>query len=218
MNISKQTVTDLLQIGAVKLRIEPPFAWNTGLHTPIYCDNRLIISFPEERKRIVEAFKHIITEQELEFDVLGGTATAAVPWASFLAHELNMPMVYIKHKSKGYGTNKTVEGTAEKGSRILIVEDLISTGGSAIRAVESCTQELDAQVIAVLAIFTYEFEKAKKSFADANVPLHTLSNFTTLVNVSADKGMLKPEEKEMVLNWNKDPNTWSEQHGGVRVD
>lgn len=212
MELSKQIAKGLLDIGAVKLSIDPPFTWTSGLRTPIYCDNRLTISFPNERKQVVEGLKQLITEYNLEFDVVAGTASAAVPWASFVAQDLDLPMVYIKHKSKGYGTNKTIEGTMERGARVLIVEDLISTGGSASRAVQSCRDEYDADVVAVLAIFNYQFEKAKTAFEEVQTPLYNLTDFSTLVEVATESGNLSLENKETVLNWSKDPDVWSESH------
>lgn len=212
MDTTHTIAKGLLDIGAVKLSVDPTFTWTSGLITPIYCDNRLTISFPKERTQVVEALEYTISEQNLQFDVIAGTASAAVPWASFLAQKMNLPMVYIKHKSKGYGTNKTIEGTMQKGARVLIVEDLISTGGSATRAVQSCREEYNADVVGVLAIFDYEFKKAKQAFTETGVTLYQLTNFSTLVEVATQEGVLKEEDKQMVLNWSKDPEAWSEAH------
>ena len=130
--LAKEIAQILLEKQAVKISTDPPFTWTSGMKSPIYCDNRLLISYPEERKKILEGFKNLIAENNLEFDVIGGTATAAIPWAAFLAFDLDKPMVYIRPKPKGHGAGRRVEGTMEKGSRVLIVEDLISTGGSSI--------------------------------------------------------------------------------------
>ena len=203
----------LLSIDAVKLSVNPPFVWTSGIRTPIYCDNRLIISYPEERKKVIAGYRKLIEENNIEFDVIAGTATAAVPFASFLAYELNKPMVYIRHKSKDYGRSKQIEGKMETGARVLIIEDLISTGGSAIRSVESCKTEYDANVVAVLAVFTYEMKKAKQAFTETSIPLYTLSNFSTLVHLATEQGKLPSEQKDTVLSWSKNPEKWSENHG-----
>lgn len=199
----------LLNIKAVTLSTNPPYTWTSGIKAPIYCDNRLLISYPEERAKIIAGFEKLIEENNLEFDVIGGTATAAIPWASFLAMKLNKPLVYIRPKPKDYGAGKQVEGTMPKGARVLIVEDLISTGGSSIRSGEACEREFDAKVVAVIAIFNYEMEKSKQEFSTKNIPLFTLSNFSTLIQVATEQNYLKPEDKENVLQWSKDPEHWN---------
>lgn len=212
MTIAEQIAKNLLDVGAVQLRVDPPFVWTSGLNTPIYTDNRLVISFPKERTFVVDAMLELIKEKNLEFDVVAGTASAAVPWASFVAQRLDLPMVYIKHKSKGYGTNKSIEGTMEKGARVLIVEDLISTGGSAVRAVQSCRDEYDADVVGVLAIFNYEFKKSKQAFEEAGAPLLELTNFSTLVRTASESGFIEEQYKDVILEWSNDPESWSEAH------
>ena len=208
MNTAEQTAKTLLRINAVKLSVNPPFTWTSGIKSPIYCDNRLLISYPESFKQVVGNFKKLIKEKNLKFSIIAGTATAAIPFASFLAYELKMPMVYIRHKSKDYGASKTIEGTMKKKARVLIIEDLISTGGSAIRSVNSCQKEYNANVVGVLAIFNYEMEKSKRAFKNKNVPLYTLSNFPTLVEVATDEKYLAEKDKETVLKWSKDPEGW----------
>ncbi len=198
----------LLSIKAVTLSTNPPYTWTSGIKAPIYCDNRLLISFPKERQEIIDSFKKLITANNLEFDVIGGTATAAIPWAAFLAYELGKPMVYIRPEPKGHGAGKQVEGTMAKNSRVLIVEDLISTGGSSIRSAEACTREYDAPIAGVIAIFTYEMQKAKDAFAAAKIPYYTLSSFSTLIELATEKKYLKPEDKASVLSWSANPSAW----------
>ncbi len=128
--MKKEIAKILLEKNAVKISTDPPFVWTSGLKSPIYCDNRLLVSYIDSRKKIITGFKKLIEDQNLEFDVIAGTATAAITWAAFLAAELDKPMVYVRPKPKGHGTGKQVEGTMSDGSRVLIVEDLFSTGGS----------------------------------------------------------------------------------------
>jgi len=207
----------LLDIKAVKVKVDPPFIWNTGLLAPIYCDNRLLISYPKERSLVVEGFKKLIVENNLQFDVIAGTATAGIPWAAFLAVELNKPMVYVRSQPKDYGATKQVEGFMEKGSRVLILEDLISTGRSSLTSVAACQREYNAQIIGVLAIFNYQMKIAKQSFSEAEISLMTLSNFSTLVQVAVAENYLTEEEKQNALSWGEDPEAWHQAHGGKEI-
>src|SRR3989344_1745756 len=210
MNREEAIAKLLLGIKAVKVSVNPPFEWNTGLLAPIYCDNRLLISYPKERSVVLEGFKDLIKENNLEFDVIAGTATAGIPWASFLAAELEKPLVYVRAQPKDYGAAKQVEGVMAKGSRVLVVEDLISTGRSSLSSVNACKREYDANIVAVLAIFNYEMEKAKKAFADANVNFFALSNLSTLIKLASQEKYLNDEEKDNALSWSKDPDAWHE--------
>lgn len=212
MNREEIIAKNLLKIKAVQVRVKPPFRWNTGILAPIYGDNRLTISYPDERSFIVEEFKKIIQDNRLEFDVIAGTATAAIPWAAFLAWDLEKPMVYVRAQPKDYGAQKQVEGTMLKGSRVLIVEDLISTGRSSLASAAACEREYQAKIVAVLAIFNYEMEKAKKAFAEADINLFTLCNFSALIKVATEEKYLTPEEKSEALDWCKDPESWHESH------
>src|SRR3989339_1174810 len=198
-NTAQQIATILLGTKAVTLSTNPPYTWTSGIKSPIYCDNRVLISFPKAYKKITDEFIKIIEDNNIEFDIVSGTATAAIPWAAFLAYALNKPMVYVRHKSKDYGAGKQIEGKMPQGAKVLIVEDLISTGGSAVRSVEICCTEAKANVTAVLAIFTYEFPKANEAFSSVNIPLHTLCNFSTLIETATKEQYLKPEEKELIL-------------------
>ncbi|PIN73418.1 orotate phosphoribosyltransferase [Candidatus Woesearchaeota archaeon CG10_big_fil_rev_8_21_14_0_10_45_16] len=208
MDYKEAIALELLSIKAVSLRTNPPYTWTSGIKAPIYTDNRLIISFPDVREKVIDGFKRMIKDNDLEFDVIAGTATAAVPFASFLAWELKKPLVYIRHKAKEYGASKQIEGTMPEGARVLIVEDLISTGGSAIRSVEACRNEYKADVVGVIAVFNYQMHEAVSNFSKAECSLHTLSNFSTLVEVAAEQNYLRTEDKEKVLQWAADPEGW----------
>lgn len=211
MTIAEAIANVLLTVQAVRLSTNPPFTWTSGIKAPIYCDNRLLISYPKERQQIIEGFKQLIAENNLTFDVIGGTATAAIPWAAFLAHELNLPMVYIRPEPKKHGAGKQVEGTMKPGARVLIVEDLISTGGSSIRSADACVREYNASIVGIMAIFTYEMRQAKNASQERSIPFFTLSDFSTLVDVATEKNFLAPADKTAVLTWSEQPETWGIQ-------
>ncbi len=208
MTSAKEIAKLLLDIKAVTVRTNPPFTWASGIKAPIYCDNRLLISYPQERWQIIDCFIALIKEKKIEFDVIGGTATAAIPWAAFLSYELNVPMVYIRPEQKDHGKGKQVEGTIPSGSKVLIVEDLISTGGSSIKSAQACIREYHAQVSAVLAIFTYEMQKATAAFQEAGITPYALSSFSTLLSVAIEEKCLKPNEKMLAESWSADPENW----------
>lgn len=205
----------LLDIQAVKVSVDPPFIWNTGLATPIYTDNRLIASYPDKRAAVVDGFVELIKEHKLEFDVIAGTATAGIPWAAFLAWKLDKPMVYVRSHPKDYGLAKKVEGHIPDGGRVLVAEDLISTGRSSIATITACREECNAQIVAVLNIFNYEMQKSKDAFATAGTPLYSLCGFSALIDVAEQNGYLSKEEKQSALEWSSNPESWSKAHGGV---
>ena len=208
MTTAEKIAHILLDTKAVMLNTNPPFTWTSGIKSPIYCDNRLLISYPDERGQIIAGMKQLVADNNLQFDVVGGTATAAIPWAAFLAYELGKPMVYIRPEPKAHGAGKQVEGRMDRGARVLIVEDLISTGGSSLRSAQACEREYGAKAVGIMAIFTYEMNKAKVAFAAAGIPQYTLSNFSTLIDVATTQNYLQPEQKASVLEWSHDPEHW----------
>lgn len=203
----KETAKILLKIKAVSLRTNPPFKWVSGILAPIYTDNRILMSYPKERNMIVDSFLKIIKKNNLKPDVIAGIATSGIPWAAWIADKLNLPMIYIRKKQKGHGRENLIEGKLNKREKIIIVEDLISTGGSSINGVEA-VRESGCKVECCLAIFTYELEEAKQNFEKEDVELLTLTNFTTLVNVAVKEKYLSKEEEERVLEWSKNPGKW----------
>lgn len=209
MSIAKNVAKVLLEVNAVKLSPKSPFTFVSGIKSPIYCDNRQVIGFPEGRTTVVEGFIEVL--KDMEYDIIAGTATAGIPWSAFIADRLNKPMSYIRSQKKEHGAGKQIEGADVKGKKVIVIEDLISTGGSSFVAVEAA-REAGAEVIGVLAIFTYEFEKAKKTFEDGNCQLLSLSNFTTLVNVASENGYIEKEDISMILDWNKDTKAWAEKY------
>ena len=197
MSTAENIAKILLNIKAVTLNTDTPYTWNTGLKSPIYCDNRLLMSHPKERKEVVEGYKQLIRENNIEFDVIAGTATAGIAWAAYLAYDLGKPMVFVRANPKDYGLAKKVEGRMERGARVLIVEDLISTGRSSLASATACREEYNANIVAVLSIFTYEMNKSKSAFQEANIPLHSLSNFSTLVNIATQEQYLSSSQKRV---------------------
>ncbi len=198
----------LLKIKAVNLRVNPPYKWVSGILAPIYTDNRLLISYPKEREIVVDNFLKIIKKNKIKADVIAGIATSGIPWAAWIAEKLNLPLVYIRSKKKGHGKENLIEGKLEKGKNVLIIEDLISTGGSSINGVEA-VRKAGCRVKACLAIFTYEMEQARQNFQKAGVELITLTNFTTLVDVAIKERYLNQEDKEKVLQWSNNPEQWA---------
>lgn len=210
-NDARWLAEHLLTIGAVVLSPDQPFTWASGLRAPIYCDNRLTLSFPEVRRAIASGFASHIEAQGLKPDVIAGTATAGIPHAAWLAERLTLPMVYVRSRPKAHGKGNQIEGWLEARQRVVLVEDLISTGGSSLEAVQAL-REAEAEVVAVLGIFSYGLPVAAQRFADASVPLYTLTDFPTLLAVAAETGYLKPEAVDQLRTWNQDPEAWSEAH------
>jgi len=205
MNRAKGVANSLLSVGAVKLNVKEPFTFVSGIKSPIYCDNRKMIGYPEERKIVIDGFIDILKDKD--FDIVAGTATAGIPWAGFIAERLNVPMAYIRSAKKDHGAGQQIEGASFEGKKVIVIEDLISTGGSSIKAVQAA-REAGAKEVEVVAIFSYEFPKAIENFKNANIKLENISNFTTLIELATEKEYLNLKEKEIALKWNKSPNTW----------
>lgn len=200
----------LLEKEAVTINADEPYTYVSGLRSPIYCDNRRLTFFPKERRVICHAFAERI--RSLNPDVIAGTASSAIPWATWVADLLNMPMVYIRKANKGYGQHRLVEGGDIRGSNVVVLEDLVSTGGSSLNAVNAC-REAGANVLSMMAIFTYEFQEATQKFREAQCRTDTLTNFSTLVQVAAEKQMIRPEKIAMIQEWKSNPQQWGPIHG-----
>lgn len=213
MNIAEQIAENLLKREAVRVSMNPPFTWTSGIKSPIYCDNRKMIAFVEERRAVVEAFVAMVREKGGNPDVIGGTATAAIPWAAFVAYEMDLSMIYIRPEKKEHGAGKQIEGYLEPGKKVLIIEDLISTGGSSVNAAEAVRNEGGCVVEDVFAIVTYQMAKAEQAFDAANLRLSTLTDFTTLMARAKEMGNLSEEELAKVLEFGKDPAGWGEKMG-----
>lgn len=199
-----QIAENLLEIGAVALRPHQPFTWTSGIKSPIYCDNRLTMSYPAIRDLIAESFAALIREAYPEAEVIAGTATAGIPHAAFAAQKLGLPMAYIRDKAKGHGKENQIEGLMGPGQKVVVIEDLISTGGNSLKAALA-VREAGAEPLAVLAIFSYQLDKAVSAFAEAGIPLQTLSNYSALIDVAVKRGDIKAEDLELLQSWRKDP-------------
>ncbi|MBP3038700.1 orotate phosphoribosyltransferase [Bacillaceae bacterium Marseille-Q3522] len=202
----------LLKIRAVFLQPNDPFTWSSGLKSPIYCDNRLTLSYPAVRREIAAGLKEIIVEKFSDAEVIAGTATAGIPHAAWVSELLDLPMCYVRSKAKGHGKGNQIEGKAEAGQKVVVIEDLISTGGSVITAVNAL-REAGCEVLGSAAIFTYELEKGKELLAEAKIEYETLTNYTTLLSVAKETGYIKEEDLEKLLAWRQDPVKWSETAG-----
>lgn len=207
IDTARQVAEKLLEIDAVALRPDEPFTWTSGIKSPIYCDNRMTMSYPEVRRLIYRSFAAIIQEQYGETQIIAGTATAGIPHAAWVAEELNLPMAYVRSKPKGHGKGNQIEGRLDKGAKVIVIEDLISTGGSSIEAARA-VQEAGGEVLAVLAIFSYQFPAAEEAFLEAGFPFTTLSNYTTLLEVAQAKGTIRAEQIEALKAWRKQPKAY----------
>lgn len=202
----------LLKAGAVMLKPQKPFKFASGILSPIYCDNRLLLSKPAERKMLTRFYVRKIMKTGLHADVIAGIATASIPWAALVAEKLQKPMIYIRKEAKDHGKENLIEGGLEPGQVVLVIEDLVSTGGTSLASVAAARKE-GAVVENCMAIFTYEMELANKGFTEAQCKLLTLSNFSTLVRVAAKKGYIKEEEISMLKEWSKNPAEWGKKMG-----
>ena len=198
---------DLLNIGAVALSPDEPFTWTSGIKSPIYCDNRLTMAYPEVRERIADAFAELIRTEYPDAEVIAGTATAGIPHAAWVAQKLNLPMAYIRDKAKGHGKQNQIEGLIKAGQKVVVIEDLISTGGSSLKAALA-VREAGAEPLAVLAIFSYQLDRAVSAFAEAKVPLATLSNYTALMQTALELGTIQESQVELLKSWREDPSAF----------
>ncbi len=205
--MEREIAAILLDLKVVTLRASPPFEWASGILAPIYVDNRMLMSYPAERKTIVKCLANLVRNMGIRPDAVAGVATSGIPWAAWVAESLGKPLVYVRPSEKDHGMRNKIEGKVEKGQRFVVVEDLISTGGSAISTIKAL-KEAGGVVENCLAIFTYEFAESLKSFDEAGCRLVTLSNFSTLVKVASEMGYITKDEISKVMEWSKDPKGW----------
>jgi len=200
----------LLEIRAIRIQPDQPFTWASGLRSPIYCDNRVLLSFPDIRTGIIDLMVKVIKDFEL-FDTIAGVATAGIPHGTLLADRLKLPFAYIRSKPKDHGRQNLIEGIIEKDARVLVVEDLISTGMSSLKAVQA-VQEVPAKVCGVVAIFQYGLPVATQAFKDAQCPFITLTDFETIIQVAAAENRIEQHHLEMLRFWSADPHSWSTRY------
>ncbi len=206
-NNSKMVAEYLLQIKAIKLEPSNPFTWASGWKSPIYCDNRKTLSYPEVRNYIRDVFALKIRDKYPEVDLIAGVATGAIAIGMLVADVLNLPFIYVRSSAKGHGLGNQIEGSYKEGDRVVVIEDLISTGGSSLSAV-SALREAKCEVMGMLAIFTYGFQKAVDAFQKAACELDTLSDYDTLAELAVEKGYISNEELSALKEWRIDPSVW----------
>ncbi|UUV99329.1 orotate phosphoribosyltransferase [Vagococcus luciliae] len=203
----KQIAKELLSIKAVSLSPNEPFTWASGIKSPIYCDNRLTMSYPDVRKQVAKGLANLIKENFPTVEVIAGTATAGIPHAAWVAEELGLPMVYIRGKSKDHGKKNQIEGRIDQSSKMVIIEDLISTGGSVIDAAQAAKRE-GADVLGVAAIFTYQLPSGFENFKEADIPFDTLTNYDELIEVAIENDYISQDDRLLLQEWKKDPSAW----------
>lgn len=208
MIIKWKIAEELLTIEAVSLNLADPFTWASGIKSPIYCDNRITMSYPAVRRDIANGLAEMIKQEYPEVEVIAGTATAGIPHAAWVAELLDLPMVYIRSKAKDHGKGNQIEGRITSNQKMVVIEDLISTGGSVIEAAQAASNE-GAQVLGVAAIFTYELPQGIENFSENKIPLKTLTNYSTLIETALEKAMIEETELALLKEWKKDPGNWS---------
>lgn len=208
-----QMANFLLQIKAVKLNNEHPFTWASGRKSPIYCDNRITLSYPEIRTFIRQRFVDVVNEYWGNVDVIAGVATGGIAQGALVAQELGKPFVYVRSEAKSHGLTNQIEGEIHEGQSVVVIEDLVSTGKSSLVAVHAL-REKGCIVKGMAAIFTYGLDVAAKNFADADVELRTLTNYDTLLEVATKEEYIRHDEQESLANWRKNPEAWSEARMG----
>lgn len=206
-SVEKIVAKQLLDVKAVKLNVENPFTWASGWKSPIYCDNRKVLSYPAARKVVYESFVEIINKHFKDVDVIAGVATGAIAYGMLVAEAMGKPFVYVRPKPKDHGTGSQIEGDLPKGAKVVVVEDLISTGGSSLAAVD-CLQKSGAVVLGMVAIFTYNFIRARRAFEYANVELHTLSHYEALLEEAVAENYIKQDDMEVLKQWRINPENW----------
>ena len=201
-NYQQAVAQALLDIDAVKLQPNDPFTWASGIKSPIYTDNRKVISFPTARKTIIDGLVTLIKEQYPDVEVIGGVATAGIPHAAWVAEKLGLPLIYVRAQPKDHGTGKQIEGSLQSGQKVVLIDDLISTGGSVLGAVKA-TRAAGGEVLGVTAIFSYELPAATDNFSQAVTTFSSLTNFSSLIQVAKDTGEITHDELVMIADWHQ---------------
>ncbi|MCH8495686.1 MAG: orotate phosphoribosyltransferase [Balneolales bacterium] len=204
---SRELALRLLQINAVVLRPRDPFVWSSGWNSPIYCDNRLTLLYPELRQKMAGKLADFIEKTYPDVSVITGTATAGIPHAAWVADRLNLPMAYVRSKAKAYGMGNQIEGGVRKGQATVVIEDLISTAGSVSSVIEAL-QFVKADVQGVCTIFTYNFDVADRKMNELNTPVYSLTDYNTLIDVALENNFIKEADVELLSDWRKDPDIW----------
>jgi orotate phosphoribosyltransferase len=206
-NSAKKIAEYLLQIKAIKLQPSNPFTWASGWKSPIYCDNRKTLSYPIVRSFIRDSFSEIVKSRYPGAELIAGVATGAIAHGVLVAEKLGLPFIYVRSEAKEHGLGNQIEGFFEPGQKVVVIEDLISTGGSSLGAVKAL-REAGCDLLGMTAIFTYEFKKADDGFTAAKCELHTLSNYTALISAAVGSGYVSEQDVETLKQWRMDPSSW----------
>lgn len=198
--MAKEIAKALLDIEAVSLSPNDLYTWSSGIKSPIYCDNRVTLGYPLVRNAIRDGLARLIDEHFSEVEIVSGTATAGIPHAAYISEKMELPMNYVRSKSKSHGKHNQIEGAKSEGKKVVVVEDLISTGGSSVTAVEAL-KEAGADVLGVVAIFTYGLKKADDTFQKAGIPFYTLSNYNELIEVAREEGKISEDDIQTLVDW-----------------
>jgi orotate phosphoribosyltransferase len=210
-NSAQKIASILFEKGAIAFRLRQPFRFASGILSPIYVDNRYLISLPKERKLVINTLVEKIKKTG-KFDVIAGTATAGIPHAAWVSEKLNLPMVYVRSKPKEHGKGNQVEGILRRGQKVLVIEDLVSTGGSSIEVVKAL-RKLGAKADHVFAIYSHNLPESAKNFKSAKVNLHYLASLSDVADIARKKGFLQPGDIPKILDWAKDPKNWGKKRG-----
>lgn len=207
-NVAIKTASILLNVEAVKIRPDQPFTWASGWKSPIYCDNRMTLSFPEARTFIKVALANLIRDEFLGVDAIAGVATAGIPQGALVADMLGLPFLYVRSKPKGHGMENLIEGKVESGQKMVVLEDLVSTGGSSLAAVDALKKS-GVEVMGLVSIFTYGFDVAEQNFKDAGVKMVSLSDYEVMLDVALQEGVIKDDAIDTLKAWRESPSTWN---------
>ena len=206
--VAEQTINYLTQINAIKLNTKKPFTWTSGIRSPIYCDNRLLLSYPEIREFIADRMSEIIANKYGQKISITGVATGAIAIGAMIAERLNSPYSYVRPEPKGHGLKNQIEGHIEKGSKLVVIEDLISTGKSSLNAIKALKNK-NLNVVGMLSVFSYNFDFANKRFQKENISVNSLADYNTLVEMILAEGSITNSESNRLMEWRKDPQSWS---------
>ncbi len=196
-----------MQIKALQINLQQPYTWASGWKSPVYCDNRKVLSYPYIRDFVKSELANMVLEHFPDAEVIAGVATAGIPHGTMAADLLKLPLIYVRSKPKEHGMGNQIEGVLQQGQKVVVIEDLVSTGKSSLQAVDAI-REAGGEVIGMCALFTYGFDAAAEAMEKAGVPLHTISNYTALMEVSEEQNLITADQKQSLEEWRKDPASW----------
>lgn len=212
MNTAENVAKILLEIHGITFNPTKPYTYASGIKSPVYTDCRLLMSNPKQRKEIIQYYVEAIKNSDIPVDLVAGTATAGIPHAAWVANEMDLPMVYVRSSAKDHGKGNLIEGEVKKGQQAIVIEDLISTGGSSVNSANAL-REAGVIVAHIFSIITYGMEQARENFKRNDITLISLTNFETVVKVAEQEKYIKQDEQQMILDWTKDPTNWGKKMG-----